>query len=381
MKKIKYIGFYDSIKRKDEKRNYVLSAVNKMDYIASSINKNGIDVQFISPSWTYNPKYYSESHTQINENIELILSPTLPWRGKISKLVSIIFSNVWLLWFILKNTKKNECIIVYHSLWLIIPLYITKKIKKIRVILEVEEIYADAKKINMLIKKMEKNIIENADGYIFSTEMLNEKINKKNKPYTTIYGTYKSEDNKKEHIDDGRIHIVYAGTFDKRKGGAITAVNTAKYLDENYHIHIIGFGSKYEKELLENLITDVCQNTACKVTYDGLYKGEDYIRFLQKCDIGLSTQIPEAKYNDTSFPSKVLSYMANGLRVISIKIKVLERSNISDLLFYYDKDSPSEVAQIIKRIDLLEKYDSRSRIEELNKTFIDDIKNLLDVII
>ena len=104
----------------------------------------------------------------------------------------------------------------------------------------------------------------------------------------------------------------------------------------------------------------------------------EYIKFLQKCDIGLSTQTPNAEYNDTSFPSKVLSYMANGLRVVSIRIKALEKSKISDLLYYYENDSPKEIAKAIKSIDLSQPYNSRNKIQDLDENFIKDIKELLE---
>ena len=268
---------------------------------------------------------------------------------------------------------------VYHSLSLIVPLLLAKKIKNFKIILEVEEIYTDVIDYGKKIRKLEFKMIKSAEKYIFPTELLNEKINKKNKPYCIIYGTYKVEDDKNVNFQDDKIHIVYAGTFDPRKGGA-AAAEAAAYLDEKYHIHIIGFGSEDEKIYLQNLIKEVSKNTKCAVTYDGLYKGEEYIKFLQKCDIGLSTQTPNAEYNDTSFPSKVLSYMANGLRVVSIRIKALEKAEISDLLYYYDKDCPKEIASAIKNINLLDKYNSREKIRTLDRKFMQDIKKLMEKI-
>ena len=64
-----------------------------------------------------------------------------------------------------------------------------------------------------------------------------------------IYGTYNVEKQIANKFDDGKIHCVYAGTFDPRKGG-MSAVNAAKFLDEKYHIHILGFGTEKDKKLL-----------------------------------------------------------------------------------------------------------------------------------
>lgn len=377
--KIKYIGFYEEIDSK-YKRNSCLSAINKMNYIIEAIVKTGINVDIISPSWyidSYAPTT-SEEKIYINENVSLVKAPSFATKNKLTTRFKYHFSQIWLFIYLIKNTKKNEELIAYHSLALMKPLYLAKKIKKFKVIYEVEEIYTDVSNDSNFKRKREIKMINNGDKYIFPTELLHESLNKNNKPYSICYGTYKVEEDRNIKFDDDKIHIVYAGTFDPRKGGA-TAAAVAEYLDEKYHIHIIGFGSEDEKSALQNLIEEVSKKTKCTVTYDGLYIGDEYIKFLQKCDIGLSTQTPNAEYNDTSFPSKVLSYMANGLRVVSIRIKALEKATISKLLYYYDKDCPKEIAKAIKSIDLSERYDSRDEIDVLDKKFIHEIKKLIKI--
>ena len=117
---------------------------------------------------------------------------------------------------------------------------------------------------------------------------------------------------------------------------------------------------------------------AAKVTYDGLLSGEEYIRFIQACDIGLSTQNPDAAFNDTSFPSKVLSYMANGLRVVSVRIKAVETSAVGDMITYYDEQTPEGIARAIMSVDMAQPYDSRKRIAELDKQFQKELKQLIE---
>lgn len=378
MKNIKYVGFYDLLDSKC-KRSGSLAAINKMNYIANSISNLGVNVSIISPSWILeeNKGFTKRKTTKITDNVSIEFIPSLGTKNKFTKIFRSLFSRFLLFWYLVFNIKIGEEIIVYHSLALIKPILLVKKIKKFKLILEVEEIYTDVIDYGKKIRKSEFEFIESADKYIFPTELLNESLNKINKPYSICYGTYKAEEDRNVKFDDDKIHIVYGGTFDPRKGGA-TAAAAAEYLDEKYHIHIIGFGSEDEKIALQNLIKEVSKKTKCTVTYDGLYKGEEYIKFLQKCDIGLSTQTPNAEYNDTSFPSKVLSYMANGLRVVSIRIKALEKAKISNLLYYYDKDCPKEIANAIKSIDLSQAYNSRKKVQDLDENFIKDIKELLE---
>ena len=111
---------------------------------------------------------------------------------------------------------------------------------------------------------------------------------------------------------------------------------------------------------------------------DGLLNGDDYIHFLQSCDAGFSTQQTDAAFNNTSFPSKVLSYLANGLRVVSVRIPSLERSTVNPLLYYYDGNSPEAIARAVAGIDWKKPYDSRKVIHELDHQFVKGIGELLD---
>ena len=104
---------------------------------------------------------------------------------------------------------------------------------------------------------------------------------------------------------------------------------------------------------------------------------EKYIRFIQSCDIGLSTQNPNAAFNDTSFPSKILSYLGNGLRVVSIRIPAIDLSSIGKYIYYYDRQGPEEIARAILNVDFKEPYDSRKAIMELADKFESEIAKLL----
>lgn len=376
-KKIKYIAFYSDINGK-KNRLEALSSVNKINYISKALNKNNYQVEIISPSWTNNTKgFYKAHYKKIQEGINIRYFATFGAKSKIGMLIKYSFSLIQLFIYLLIHTKKNEPLIVYHSIILYLPIKIAKFFKGFKLILEVEEIYQDVQSLPKYFKIMEYSFFKLADKYIFSTELLNNKLNIEDKPYTIIYGTYQVEKEQKLKFDDDKIHVVYAGTFDPRKGGAIAAA-AAEYLPDNYHVHIIGFGSNEDTKLLLDKIEQVSKKSHAKVTYDGLLKGKDYIEFLQKCHIGLSTQIPNSTFNETSFPSKILSYMANGLRVVTVRIKAIEISSIGKNVYYYNQQSPKSIAEAIMSIDMNEEYNSRGLIRKLDKDFIHNIKVLLE---
>lgn len=376
MKKIYYLGYYDTVENKAENRNIVLAATNKMTYIIEALEKAGYIVEVISASQTGNKQCYDAKIIPIGQNSTLHLFKTTPWGNKIRRIISILYTAYQYRKYILKTLGPEDTLIAYHSVIYAKFLEKAKKKKGFRLVLEVEEIYADVNgKEND--RKKEYKVFEAADAYIFPTKMLNDKLNAESKPSVIIHGTYKAEEKLAERFDDGKIHVVYAGTFDPRKGGALAAVGAAKFLDESYHLHVIGFGSVEEKERLLTEMEKISKITTCTLTFDGLLSGEDYIRFIQSCHIGLSTQNPTGIYNDTSFPSKILSYMANGLRVVSVRIPAIETSAIGEYMYYYDEQTPKKIAEAIKTVDLLKSYNSREIISQLDKNFVHNIGNML----
>lgn len=371
-----YIGFYAEEKNV-QNRNIVLSATNKMKYIVGTIEKLGIEQQIVSFSMTMDKQSYPASFEKISENVYLKLFKTFGRKNIFTKALDIYFSKLQLICYLLKNVKASDTLLVYHSPAYCKEIAFIKKIKKCKLVLEVEEIYGDVSGDKALRKK-ELALCKKADAFVFPTDMLSDAVNFNNKPYVTIHGTYQVEEDRGIRFNDGKTHIVYAGTFDPRKGGAGAAVGAAEYLSEQYHIHIIGFGSEKQKEDIIKSITDTNKKSAATVTYDGLLSGEEYIKFIQSCQIGLSTQNPSGVYNDTSFPSKILSYMANGLRVVSVDIPAVKTSAVGEDLYYYENQTAQEIAKTIMSVHMNDSYNGREKIALLDDRFKNDVLSLLN---
>ncbi len=376
---IYYLGYYDTEANQSENRNYVLAASNKMTYIVSALERAGFCVELISASQTLNAQKYAAKTVEIGEKSRLYLFKTLPWGNKLHRVCSTLYSAWQVFRYLLRHVGKADTLLVYHSLAYARTVRFLKRLKGFRLVLEVEEIYADVSGSEKA-RKQEHSLFEKADAYIFPTELLNEKLNPENKPHCIIYGTYQVEPDRHCTFGDDKIHVVYAGTFDPRKGGATAAAAAAAFLPENFHVHIIGFGSNKDVENMKQTVSEVSKKSHAKVTYDGLLSGEKYIRFLQSCQIGMSTQNPDAGFNNTSFPSKILSYMANGLRVVSIRIPAIERAAVSDLISYYNEQTPQAVAEAIKKVDMTAPYDSRAVIRALDEKFVAQVRSLLEVV-
>lgn len=373
---MKYIANYDTPEFKEEHRSINLAASNVMEYIAnvlSTIEK----VEIISPSRTLSEKGILKSRkVNISDDISLKLPFTFGVKSKIGRMFSILWIQTWLLWFLLFKCKRHESIVVYHSAAIMHVVKLAKRLKNFHLVLEIREIYSDIN--DNISKTVERNYFQIADKYIFATQLLNDKINLSDKPYVIAPGIYESKMLKHQNKwNDGKIHLVYAGNFRRAKGGAIASILIAEHLTPEYVIHILGSGDDNSISEIKNLINVQNKKNKGKVAYDGLLYGDEFNAFLHKCDIGLSTQDPSGTFNESSFPSKILTYLGNGLEVVSANIPAVSESPVGKYVYYYSKHEPAVIAETIKgigtiknRSDVLNKLNDKLR-EDLHKLLMD----------
>lgn len=369
--KIYYLIHFDN----KTNRNVTPSAITKGKYVASALASCSSEVEIVSLAYPTKDSQ-DEVYYQVSENVICHL-----FKGKYSNNRIIRYLNHKLYdkkirKYLKQNVKKDDIIVVYHSLAnMKLVKYIKKNITD-KIVYEVEEIYGDV--INDEKAKIkELKAFKNASSYIFSNDYLNSIINTKQLPYVTCYGTYEIPTLYKESFNDNLIHCLYAGTLAQNKG-ALNAINVAKYLPNNYLIHILGFGSEKDIADIKNAVNEVNNSYGTtKVIYEGLKLNEEYLKFIQKCQIGLCTQNIDAAFNTTSFPSKILSYMSNGLEVVGVNIAAIKNSKVGQYIQFYNVPDEKEIANAILNINLNNKTNNVDVIKELDKEFKEDLKDML----
>lgn len=369
--KIYYLIHFDN----KTNRNVTPSAITKGKYVASALASCSSEVEIVSLAYPTKDSQ-DEVYYQVSENVICHL-----FKGKYSNNRIIRYLNHKLYdkkirKYLKQNVKKDDIIVVYHSLAnMKLVKYIKKNITD-KIVYEVEEIYGDV--INDEKAKIkELKAFKNASSYIFSNDYLNSIINTKQLPYVTCYGTYEIPTLYKEAFNDNLIHCLYAGTLAQNKG-ALNAINVAKYLPNNYLIHILGFGSEKDIADIKNAVNEVNNSYGTtKVIYEGLKLNEEYLKFIQKCQIGLCTQNIDAAFNTTSFPSKILSYMSNGLEVVGVNIATIKNSKVGQYIQFYNVPDEKEIANAILNINLNNKTNNVDVVKELDKEFKEDLKDML----
>ena len=377
MRRIKYFCYYH-YKCGDKSREGVQAASTKIDYIVNVLNRKGYAVDIISMSGITKKGFNFDVGGIMAWGEKNTLRHFLSF-GKIRSVFRVParwLTNVHFFLWTLLHVKHGEQVMVYHSLGYCGMFNLLRKLKGFRVIGEIEEIYQDVHSQSDSVRKAELDFISQCDKYIFPTQLLNEKFNIKGKPFVVVHGVYSVAPKLIGKFQDGKIHVVYGGTFDPNKGGA-AAATTAAYLPDNYCVHICGFGTHADTELICHIIEETNKKGGATVTFEGLLYGEDYTRFIQQCHIGLSTQNPAATFNGTSFPSKILVYLSNGLSVVSIRIPAIATSAVADAVRFYDEQTPQKIAEAIMQVPTDNSFSPAALLQRHDRLFGDNLKNML----
>ncbi len=360
-----------------EQRVCHLPAYTKTNYLFHCFKRLNYDNHVLSASPTRGTRSVGKRVVQMDGTTVLELLPSHGRGSHIRNGITRAVFNFRLFGRLMHLVRRGDTLWVYHSLGLMSVLRWLKRFKRFRLVLELEELYGDVRRSKRITRR-ELRFARIADAYIFPTLELNERVNQKGKPYAVAHGTYQTAPTPADRtMDDGRIHVVYGGTLDPRKGGVYAAINAARYLPENYHVHILGAGTPVHLETMKNCLEEVRATCVCTLTYDGVLRDRDYTDFLHRCHIGLCTQDPTGDFNATSFPSKILSYMACDLRVISARIPVVERSKVGTYLYYYDEQTPRAIAEAIQAVDLSAAYSGKELLNRLDTDFLNDLSSLL----
>ena len=265
---------------------------------------------------------------------------------------------------------------MYHIFWATA----LKKIFRKKYFLEIEDVYSALSPDGNAYEKKEWDFFEATDGYLCVNALIRDKIHNP-APKIISHGRYVVS-NRVENRITSKCRLVYAGVIEQERKGAFLAVETMKYLPENYELVILGFGNEKNICALKEIIKNInAQKGWCCIKYLGYMAGEEYLRELQKCSIALSTHMYDdtnMKSADYTFPSKLLVYMGNGLHIVAQDLKCLRTSEISDYITYYDRPVPQLVAKAIMSVDMKKEYNSRNRISELDKCFTKDILKLFN---
>ncbi len=245
------------------------------------------------------------------------------------------------------------------------------KRKKIPVIMIVTDLPDDqfkastAKKYNALLEK--------ADGYIFLTEQMNERVNQKGKPYIVLEGhadttlpEVKAE--RKYEAQSGKKVIVYAGSIQRLYGIQNLVEGFLKANIQNTELQIFGDGD-YREEL------ERVAATHPTVKYMGVRPNSEVVETEQRAALLVNPRPAAPEYTKYSFPSKNMEYMASGTPILTTKLPGMPKEYYP-YIYTIEEDTVEGVAEAIKKV-FLESIEQREGKGKKARDFV--LKNKSNV--
>ncbi len=376
---IYYLGYYKSKHINDFTKSSSNAASFKMGYVIRTIKKLGKKITVIS--WCPSDKTGRVPLREItvDEQQKEVYLPSFRIK-KMPMRITAAFRNYDMYTYFLRNVKKEDTVIVYHATSISKALIKAKRKIGFKLVLEVEEIYYIDGKIKnpQKAKKREEALMAAADSYIAVNDLIYDKYIDNDKPHTVLYGVYDGKDF--SVIDKAKelpIKLLFSGSLDKVRGSEL-AVETAKYLSQEYELHICGAGAtSYVEELSSKIQTHNTTGQGCKIIYHGQLSEQDLDKLALSCDVGLNLQDIYNPFEAVSFPSKITFYLQHGLNVISTKMSSVLASKLAQAVDFCEY-SAEGVATAVKKVKLKEKRENMCVMTQLDKDARDALKRLLE---
>ena len=378
---IYYVGYYDIPRNGKYVRSISPAAVRKMDYVIHTLCALGEDVTVVSPAITASTdvntglRAYVET---IGERCQLICAPMLPIRHAKLQPLNARFARWWLKHYLCRHVRKDDVVIVYHVP--VLAPVIAASLNRIgyKFILELEEIYSKVWKMSEAERKQEEALIAMSGGKaIVVSEALKEKIGFDHA--VVSYGSYKAYEGPIHRAPkaDNSIRLVFSGGIEKTRGGAFVALDVIRKLPARYSLTISGSVDAGSKDDFLSLIQEINIEKGFNcVKYVGLLPQEQFDELLLHADVALNLQ-REGEYGGFLFPSKILTYLAYELPVVTTPGESICKSALSDQLFITDDYRIDTIIQTIEAMDLSKQNNYRQTLQKMDAEFKAALKELI----
>jgi len=296
--------------------------------------------------------------------------------GRIGRKLNTILRKLYLFFLFRFKIRARDNVILYHSY--AYTRFIGKHcpIKRRHIVLEVEEVYGYNAVEDKPYLADEIRSIKRFDRFILVNDYIAPELGIPEEDCVVSYGVVNPDYEKTDRgFDTEHIHVLYAGTIDQKKIGASSAVKSAAFLSDRYVLHVAGFGKEEAQKQLAELIEENNRHEGrCRIIYHGMLKGRELESLFDSCDIGISTNVMRPNFANNTFPSKIMTYMTHGLKVVSGYADAFRDAPISrDWSFFYSHD-PMEIAAAIERAAESGTPDYRALLREVDARLVDFLR-------
>lgn len=182
---------------------------------------------------------------------------------------------------------------------------------------------------------------EKLDGYIFLTEAMDEKINRKRKPSIIIEGVIGDVVS-----DEGEIvkknAIMYAGTLNEKFGikNLLSAFMGIK--NDTLELWLYGYGD-YDEKIREVAKVDD------RIKFFGQRERKEILKAERQARVLVNPRQNKDEFTKYSFPSKTMEYLASGTPVLMYKLDGIPKE-YDNYIYYVDGNNVDDLRRMIEKL-------------------------------
>ena len=220
------------------------------------------------------------------------------------------------------------------------------RMRRIPVISIVTDLPVMERKSRFLVRINEK-LFRMSDGFILLTELMNQRVNHKNKPYIVLEGHVDADAPEPEsetpyEESTGKKTLMYAGNL-KSSYGIDYLVNGFVLAEvPDSELRIYGSGD-FQEELLS-----LCQEHP-NIKYMGVRENAEIVREDQRASLLVNPRSVAPEYTKYSFPSKNMEYMASGTPLLTTKLPGMPEEYYP-YVYLMGEETPENAAEVIRDI-------------------------------
>ena len=182
---------------------------------------------------------------------------------------------------------------------------------------------------------------EGLDGYVFLTEAMDKKINKKRKPSIIIEGVI-GDDVASEGKSVKKNAIMYAGTLNEKFGIKNLLDAFTKIKDDTLELWLYGYGD-YDEKIHEIIKTDN------RIKFFGQRERKEILKAERQARVLVNPRQNKDEFTKYSFPSKTMEYLASGTPVLMYKLDGIP-NEYDNYMYYVDGNSVDDLRSMIEKL-------------------------------
>jgi len=171
--------------------SYFPSAQAKTQYMIEAMKSQGFHVQVVSSCAIREPGFFCGRTVSVDETEHWRYLGSFRTRMPALNKVSTLFGFLQLLLYCLLVVRRDDRVLVYHSIYYIRPLRWVRRLRSLDFVLQLEEIYSLRDPGASRYAQQEQAVISAASAYVPVSDVIPEYANLEGKPRVLAYGDYR----------------------------------------------------------------------------------------------------------------------------------------------------------------------------------------------